>query len=387
MAPSCPIRADSMHRHTHLVAGIIFIIVILTAFAFLVLNKQPQEGTIRIGFIGPLSGDAAAFGETERNAVELAISEINSAGGINGKNIKVIYEDGKCNGKDASIVAQKLVEIDKVKIILGGACSGETLAIAPITEPNRVILFSAFSSNPAISDAGEYVFRNSPSDTDTGRFLAENIIKNYKKAAVLTENTDYAQGVRKVFKENFLKLGGTIVADEIFNQGDRDFRTQITKIKDSNPDVIFFVPQSGTTQGLVIKQMRELAVNSQIYTVIAAKDALEIAGNAIEGTIFVDAPTLSTTSGKALLDNYKKIYGSDPVNDYDAGARYDSVFITANALRQCSDDTDCIKNFLYNMDWYTGTIGRYKFDNKGDVVGIEFALVIAQNGTFVSYAG
>jgi len=374
-------------KHVELIAGIVFIIVVIAAFSFLVLSK-PAGITVRnitVGFIGPLSGDAANFGETEKNAIEIALGEINSKGGINGKTLKVIYEDGKCNGKDASIAAQKLVDVDKVKVILGGFCSGETLAIAPITEKNKVILFSRGSSNPAISDAGEYVFRTAPSDTETGKFAAENIIKKYKNVAVLTENTDYAQGVRKIFREKFSALGGMIVADEVYNQGDRDVRAQITKIKDSNLEAIFFVPQSGTTQGLVIKQIRELGINKQIYTVVSARDALEIAGNAMEGTIIVDFPTIKTQSGRAFLERYKQIYNSDPANDLTAALNYDSAFIVSNALKKCGENTDCVKDFLYNMDWYDGTAARYKFDNKGDPIGVEFALRIVQNGTFVAY--
>ncbi|MBI4171011.1 MAG: ABC transporter substrate-binding protein, partial [Candidatus Aenigmarchaeota archaeon] len=88
---------------------------------------------------------------------------------------------------------------------------------------------------------------------------------------------------------------------------------------------------------------------------------------------------------RSFIDQYKKTYNSDPVNDWFAGSSYDSVFIISNALRKCGGDTECVKNFLYNMDWYEGTIGRYKFDSKGDVIGIVFALKIVRNGAFALY--
>ena len=105
----------------------------------------------------------------------------------------------------------------------------------------------------------------------------------------MIENIDYPQGLRKVFKENF---AGTITADEIFNQGEKDFRIQITKIKNSGMEAVFFVPQSGTTMGLAIKQMRELGIENKIYTVVAASDAVSIAGDAIRNTVFIDTPEL-----------------------------------------------------------------------------------------------
>lgn len=357
------------------------LMIIIAAGIAIVATKPAQAETIKLGFIGPLSGDAAGFGETEKNTIAMAINEINDAGSINGRKLDVIYEDGKCNGKDASIAAQKLVSVDKVKIILGGACSGETLAIAPITEKDKVILFSVFSSNPAITDAGEYIFRTTPSDTETGRFSAEKMSQEYKKIAILSENTDYAQGVRNIFKENIARYGSSVIADEVFNQGDRDFRTQISRIANANPDALLVVPQSGTTQGLTIRQLRELGFTKQIYTILAATDAIDIAGNAMEGVLVVDVPQLPL-AGISVVEKYRKLYGSDPISEWEAGSRYDSVYLIADALRKCGENTGCIKDFLYSLDWRDSPIGRYKFDKNGDVVGVEYALKIITNGKF-----
>jgi len=156
---------------------------------------RPASGEpIKIGYIGPLTGGAAAYGETEKNVIELALKEINDGGELIRK-LEVIYEDGKCDGKDAATAAQKLINIDKVKIILGGGCSAETLGAAPLAEASKVILFSAFSSNPFIGQSGDYVFRNCPSDSDFGKADADFIAsQGIKRAATITENTDYSQG-------------------------------------------------------------------------------------------------------------------------------------------------------------------------------------------------
>ncbi len=347
-----------------------------------------KKETVTIGFISALSGDAAAYGATERNVVEMAVNEINQQGGINGKNLQVIYEDGKCSGKEATFAAQKLIDTDHVKIILGGSCSSETLAVAPITEKSKVILFSAFSSNAQITQAGDYIFRNSPSDRDQGRIAAEMILhRGYKAIAVLTENTDYALGLGDVFKKRAQELGATIVADERFNQEEKDYRAQIIKIKKAEPDAIFVNPQEGLTCGLAIKQIRELGITTPLFTTYAmnSPDSLNGAGSAAEGIVFSDAPSLDSSNKKAanLLKEYTTKYGK-PAHDLLMALRYDTVQITADALKKCGENTDCIKDYFYSLTNYEGTGGTYGFDSNGDEVGILFVVKQVKGGKIIT---
>lgn len=359
-----------------IIVAVIAVVVVVVGYS---VYKGPSEPIstepIKIGFIGPLSGDAATYGVDEKNATLLAVEEINNAGGIKGRKLEIIFEDGKCSGKDAATAAQKLISIDKVKIILGGACSGETLSVAPIAEQNKVILFSAFSSSPDITNAGDYIFRNSPSDLDVAKGYAQFIVKKagYKNIAVISENTDYAGGVRKVFNKEIENLGGKIVADEAFKQGERDFRTNITRIKSSFPEAIFINSQSGVTGGLALKQIRDLGIQTPVFGVFVfgGKDAQEAAGLATNGLIYFDVVGITTDIGKSFLEKFTARFGKIGGNDYDTGARYDSVYIIADALKKCSENSECIKNYLYNMDWYNGVVGRYKFDSNGDIVGVE----------------
>lgn len=366
-----------MSQSTKWIVGVIVVVAVVAIGYFVSKGPSGPVSTepIKIGFIGPLTGDGATYGMDEKNAITLAVEEINNADGIKGRKLEIIYEDGKCSGKDAATAAQKLINVDKVKIILGGACSGETLSAAPITEQNKVILFSTLSTSPDITKAGDYIFRNSPSDLDVAKGYAQFIVNKagYKNIAIISENTDYAGSVRKVFNEEINQLNGKIVADEVFKQGERDFRTNITRIKSSNPEAIFINPQSGVTGGLALKQIRDLGVKAPIFSVFVfgGKDALEAAGSAAEGLIYFDVVGLATGKGKSFADKFIARFGKIGGNDYDTGARYDSVFIIANALKKCSENTECIKNYLYDMDWYDGTIGKYKFDANGDVFGIE----------------
>ena len=359
---------------------LIVIIVVIAGIWWGVSRRPTEEEVIKIGFIGPLSGDEAKGGESELNAINLALEDLGWK--INNKKVKIIAEDGKCNGKEAATAAQKLINVDKVKVILGGACSAETLGAAPITEANKVILFSAFSSNPQISEAGIYIFRNYPSDTLGGKKGAEMIKE--KKVAIITENTDYSMGIREVFKKEFIKRGGKIVADEIYTPGEKDFRTYLIKIKSASPEAIFINPgTSPGTGGMIAKQAKELKFNLPLYGnfLLGTQDALEIGSEALEGAIFFDTPTLDLKNPKAknFISRYKEKYG-EPFNELEVGARYDSVFIIANAIKRCRENTDCIKNYLYAMPEYHGTIGTYRFDENGDPIGLTFIVKKIING-------
>lgn len=362
--------------------AIVIIIIILSVAIFLI--KPSSGAAIKIGFIGPLSGGAASYGEAERNAVDLAVKEINDAGGIQGKKLEVVYEDGKCDGMEAVNAAQKLVNVDRVGIILGGLCSAETLGIAPVAESNNVILFSAFSSSPDITNAGDFVFRMVVSDTDPALIGKILPYMANKKIALITENTDYSIGIRKALVKNAERYNITISADELYAPGEKDFRTYITKAKASGPDAVFINP--GTSEeaaGLMAKQSRELGFNASIYGnfIIGTPKSLEVAGEVLEGAIFYDAPLLDESNPKAneFMQKYRSLYG-EPASFWEAGARYDSVYILKNALDACREDTACIRDFFYSMDWYSGVVGKMKFDANGDAVGVEGSAKTIKDG-------
>jgi len=333
-------------------------------------NKKP----IVLGYIGPLSGDAAPYGEDEKRAIILALEKIQKDKLID-REIKIIYEDGRCNGKDAATAAQKLVNVDKVKIILGGACSGETIAAAPITEANKILLFSSFSSNPAISTIGDYVFRNTPSDKGMADGLAETIYADgFRRVAIISENTDYARGMRDNFLQRFKILGGDIISDETYNQEAKDFRTELTKIKKYNPEVLVINSQSGAPAGLIAKQAKNLGLTAVLYgnNTFGSGDAQKAAGAVLNNTKFVDAPGFITSNLKAndFRNEYLKRF-PQPASEWGVATKYDSVLIIINAIQYCQDDQDtgCLKKYLYQMEDFEGISGNYHFDLNGDPVG------------------
>lgn len=371
----------------NIISAVIIVLLVIAGYQML---KKPQvalelslKEPIKIGFIGPLTGDAASIAEPARNSIAIAVEEINSSSGIDGRMIAIIYEDGKCNGKDAVNAAQKLVNVDKVKIIIGGLCSGESLSILPITEPAKILVLSPTASSPELTGAGKFFFRNNPSDADGGKALAKLIIEKYKKAAIISENTDYAQALGKVFVNSFRSLGGEVVANESFASETRDFRSLLTKIKAANPEAILINPQSDITGGTIIKQAKELGITAPLYgnTLLAGSKAIEIAGASAEGMILIDAPGLSDNNPKAvkLLSDYRSRYGKTTLEFY-IGAAYDDVYILAQAISEVGTDTEKIRDYLHGIKNYNGVIGTYGFDENGDLAGIKYTVKEIKNG-------
>ncbi len=330
-------------------------------------------GPVKIGVLQPLTGDAASYGEAENRAMAVAVEEINQAGGINGHEIQLVTEDGKCDPQAGGLAAQKLINIDQVKVIIGGACSGETLAAAKITEPAKVILISPSASSPKVTEAGDFVFRTYPSDSLAGKIAAGFASKKLeaKKAAVLTELTDYAQGLREVYKKTFEDLGGTIVADETYNTGDTDFRTSIVKIKSARPEVIYVVPQSATPGLMIFKQLRENKVTAKFTTAEVLLDRQIVKDNAavLEGVIGVE-PAVDweeNPKARALRDGHRaKFDGADP-GSFAANA-YDAVYLVKEAIAANGLDTEKIRDWLYQVKDWEGAVGRLTLDQNGDPV-------------------
>ncbi len=334
----------------------------------------------RIGVMESLTGPGETYGTVANQAKQLAVDEINEAGGIDGRMIELVVEDSKCGAQDAITAYKKLTDVDEVKIILGTSCSGAMLGAAPLAEEDGVILFSGLATNPDIANAGDYIFRTSMSDAqlgiDTGNLLWSEGVRNL---ATITESTDYAEGVRRTSVAQFEKRGGTLVAEERYASDVTDFRTQLTKLLNANPDAIHLAAQSEFTGGTIVKQLRELGYEGQIYTEVVpiGATALEIAGDAADGLKAVTAD-LDPANSKAqdVLKNFREKYDYVTLPWY-LGSAYDDVYITAECLKQTKDDQDAdgFRDCLYEITW-SGAIGdNYSFDSNGEVVGLANVVV------------
>ena len=335
-------------------------------------SEQPP---FRIGVMESLTGQGETYGNVAVRAKQMALDEINAAGGINGRRLEFIVEDSQCSAKEAVSAYRKLTDVDGVKIILGTSCSGAMLGVAPLAEADGVILFSGLASNPDIANAGDYIFRTQISDIEvgigTGNLLWEDGVR---KLATITEATDYAEGVRRTTVAQFTKRGGQVVSQESYSSDVTDFRTQLSKLFDSDPDALHLAPQSEIAAGVIIKQARELGYTGPIYaeTVSVGTTALEIAGESATGMKAITAD-LHPDNAKAqeVLANFRERYDYITL-PWHLGSAYDNVYIAAECLKQTGDDQDAdgFRDCLYNITW-SGAIGdHYSFDANGEVVGL-----------------
>jgi branched-chain amino acid transport system substrate-binding protein len=326
--------------------------------------------TITIGAIAPLTGDAASLGEPIRNFYDLKISKINENGGINGKNIEIIWEDGKCNPKDASIAAQKLISIDKVNMIFS-TCSGETLGIAPITEKNNVIIYTAVSTNPDVSDAGEYVFRVAPSDSGQGNVLGTYANKQgFKKIGIISEQTDYAIGVRDALTEVF--SGETVIENYLSTES--DFKSRITKLKASDIDALFINPQTKNKLDLVLKQLKEQKWNGNILLneFLGDNDVIDKYVDFLNEQPSVAGANFVAPDNQVMVEfiaEYEKKFDKNPSYQNYAATIVDSLDLLKKVLENVDDtnNTEEIKNELMAQQDFVGVYGPLQFDQNGDV--------------------
>ena len=339
-----------------------------------------KNDTYTVGVMESITGPGKTYGQAMLQAKQMAVDQINAAGGINGRNLEIIVEDSKCSAADAITAYVKLTDVDRVKVILGTSCSGAMLGAAPLAEADGVVLLSASATNPDIANAGDYIFRTAINDlklgVDTGNVLWADGIRTL---ATITEATDYAEGVWSTSVAQFRKRGGKVVAAESYSSDTFDLRRQLTRMINARPDAIHIAAQAEASGGTIIKQIRELGYQGPLYTesVAVGTTALEIAGEAATGTKAIQ-PELDPANPAAqqMLSDYKERYGELILNWF-LGSAYDDVNIAAECLKQTGDDQDAngFRDCLYDIT-YSGTIGvNYGFDDNGEVVGLSNAVV------------
>lgn len=363
------------------------LITILLVSMVLTLACSKKEKEIKIGVITPLTGGSAKYGEDIKRGYDLAVEKINEEGCIEGRKIRLIYEDSEGKPEKAVASAQKLIQRDKVIAILGALWSSPTLAVAPIVEKNKVILLSSGSSSPKITDAGDYIFRNEISEAYGAKESAKLYFNaGFKKVAIIYVNNDYGIGVRDVTKEVYKQLGSVVTASEAFEQDEKDFRTQLLKIKETNPNAILIVSYKEAI--LILKQMKEMGITKQVLGTPLFEDPeiIEKAGDVAESAIYSYYGTFDPKSEKARIKEFiKKFiekYGVDP--EYYAPIGYDAVKILALAIEKGGFKPEQIKNELYQIKDFPGLSGTTSFDENGDVIK-PVILKTVKKGQFVRF--
>jgi len=317
------------------------------------------DDVIKVGYLAAITGDWAAYGQTEANAAQLAVEEINAKGGVLGKKLELVISDFRTRPEDAVNAVRRLVQEDKVVAIIGANGSGINIATAPLADKYKVPQIGTVSTNllVTVDEKGvlhPYMFRICFTDPYQGQLIAAFSAQELKKmtAAVLWDvGSDYAQGLREFFMKYYDQYGGKVVADLGFRAGtDVDFRAQLTTIRDSKAEVLV-LPNMGKEMALIMKQARELGMKDIIFVGGDGYGEFmwEIAGDAMEGSYWINHVAPEDPAMADFFKDYLKTY-NDECKEFTNGVlAYDSIYWLADAITRAGKvDSTAIKDALEN---------------------------------------
>src|SRR5215213_9922833 len=330
-------------------------------------------GTIRVGVYGDLSGQTSSFGESTRDGVKMAVDEINAAGGINGRKIEVLVEDDQGQPQQASTVVTKLINQDKVVAIIGEVASTNSLAAAPKAQEAKVPMITPSSTNPKVTQVGDYIFRVCFTDDFQGAVAAKfaaNTLKA-KKAAVLGDfNSDYSKGMTQYFVQEFTGSGGQIVTQQSYTQTDADFKGQLTNIRAAAPDVIF-VPGYYGQVGVIAKQAKELGITAPLLGGDGwdSPKLFELGGVSLDGAYMVNHYSTDDPSPavQKFVSAYKAKYGAVP--DAIAALGYDAMNVLADSIKRAgTTESAKLRDAIAQTKGFAGVTGSITLNASRDAV-------------------
>ena len=360
--------------------------MILPAFG---CGKGRTTDEIRVGEYSSLTGTTATFGQSTHNAITMATDEINAAGGVLGRKIKIFVEDDQSKPEEAATAATKLINQNHVVALLGEVASSRSLAAAPICQANSIPMVSPSSTNPRVTQTGDYIFRVCFIDPFQGgvmaRFASETL--KVKRVAILVDvRNDYSIGLQTFFRENFKRLGGTIVSEQSYSEGDSDFHAQLTQIKSANPEAIY-VPGYYTEVGTIARQARELGIPSTVPLMGGdgwdSPRLWEIGGEALNGCYFSNHYSTDNPSPvvQKFVKDYKEKYKQTP--DALAALGYDAAKILADAMQRAgSTEGPKVRDALAATKDFQGVTGKISINADRNAVKPAVVLKV-ENGKFV----
>ncbi len=369
---------------------------ILTLLVVLVMIGSLMAGcgeskTIKIGAIQPISGQVSAYGTQTRDAIKLAVEEINAAGGVLGKQVELIVEDDEANPEKTTNAFKKLAAKDKVVGFIGALTSKCSLAITKDAQAKKVIMISPSSTNDTVTDAGDFIFRACYNDSFQGEVCAQFAFETLKskKAALLYDITnDYSKGLMNSFKKKFEELGGTVVASESYSTGDKDFNAQLTKIKSTKPDVLF-IPDYYSTISLIAKQVRGQGMTIPMMGGDGWDEITNNAGDEVLNCYYSNhySPDSDDQDVKDFVVKYEEKYQMTP--NALAALGYDATYILLEAIEKAgSTDPDAVKAAMMETDKKFVT-GNIRFNEKRNPVksAVMLKLVKKDGKLATEYAG
>ena len=372
-------------------------VVLAAAAAALLLGCPPSNetkggggaasgGEILIGEYGSLTGPQATFGTSTHNGIMMAIDEINAKGGVGGKKLKVLTEDDQSKQEEAANAVTKLISQNSVVAILGEVASSCSIAAAPICQSNKIPMITPSSTNPQVTQKGDYIFRMCFTDDYQGHSMADYVAKQLgiKNAAILTDvKSDYSQGLGKYFEERFTQLGGKIVARASYANGDSDFKAQLTAVKSANPQILF-VPGYYTDIGQIAIQKNDLGITAPLVGGDGweSPKLIEIGGKSLEGSYYSNHYFYADPNPivRDFVQKYKDRYGQTP--DAMAALAYDAARVLADAIGRAGGKTDgpTLRDAIKNTKGFQGVTGTITLGPNRDPIGKELIVEEIRNG-------
>ena len=345
-------------------------------------DTQDKSQEISVGLVLPLTGHLASAGELMKQGIDLALDEINNTP-LSGTKVKFILEDDASTPDGAVDAFNKLIHQDGLSVILGPASSTATQAAFPIAQENQVVAVSPTAGARGLTAIGDFVFRI-PLTTDilVSKGIAVTHAKlGYQRVATMYDETDlFSTDRNTALQEAFTANGIEVLTTEVFQSGDTDFSTQLTRIKALNPDAIFISALPPEKPGILI-QIHQLGISVPVIISSLTSAEIEPAGAAAEGAItFIGwLPTDDTPGNQTFVQNYSATYGMEP-NAF-ASASYASVYILAEAIKNAqSTDSTAIRDALADIKDLDTILGKFSFNADGDAVYAPRVLIV-KDGT------
>jgi len=343
------------------------------------------QDEIVIGEYASLTGGSASFGQSSHKGTALAIDEINTAGGVLGKKLKLITEDDQSQAGQPATIARKLISQDKAVAILGEVASSKSLEAAPICQQNKIPMISPASTNPKVTEVGDYIFRVCFIDPFQGTVMSKFAqSKGWKNVAVLTDvKQDYSVGLAEFFIKDFKESGGQIVKEQKYSTGDKDFKPQLTSIKAAKPDAIF-VPGYYAEVSLIAKQARLLGIKAPLLggDGWVGDSLLKVAGNALDGSFFSCHFSSADKSPvvEGFVEKFKAKYNGETPDDM-AALGYDSAMILADAIKRAgSTEPEKLRDAIAATKEHQGITGKITLDEHRNANKPAVILTIGNGG-------
>lgn len=356
-------------------------------------KTEISKETVKIGFIGPLTGDSQPWGEAQLNEIKLCVENINKNGGILGREVKLFYYDNRADNVESANATKRLIQKDGVCAVIGPNSSGPAIAMGSVCDEYMVPMLATNATNPQVTknDKGEvrpYVFRICLNDNQYGEIIANYAYDKMgiRNAAIFYEiGSDYSQGIKQTFEAEYKKLGGNITAVEAYKTGDVDYRAQMSKIKMTDPEAIF-LPADYKQIALAANQARDLGEDAIFLGTDSwfSSDILTLAGKSVEGAVFTTALDVENPGLKDIKEEYLKTYGEEiDIMGTTGYFGYDAFQVLKSAIEKAgTDDSKAVRDALEQTTGVKGCVGTININPETHDTLREISIMTIEDSKF-----